>query len=184
MLKVVVGVAALLVAITIVYGTLQAEETFNESTSVTAVEAVQEELTPAPAREFELTGSDILYQVRGGDDACRFLHTGNRIGTVVDTELKVWFVAGVWETDLAATNEMHLYGPNGPHQFEIVGPNGSTLMSMDVGYGATEYATVTFPEVGVYYLYERLQPAGVVGEIFARPVGQPGSATQTEWCPS
>ena len=98
--------------------------------------------------------------------------------------MKLWFVAGVWEADLAETGEMDLYGPNGPHRFEIVGPSAQKVMSLRVARGAQEYATVTFPEVGLYYLYDRLTPLGAVGEIFARPVGQPGGGHQSSWCKS
>lgn len=139
---------------------------------------------PAPPREYELTGSDILYRVSGSDDPCRFLYTGNRTGTHAGTELKVWFVAGVWEADLDYSDELHLYGPNGPHLFEIEGPDELTVLSLYVDRGATEYATVTFPVPGLYYLSDRERPElGVVGEITVSPAEQPGAVAKTGWCP-
>jgi hypothetical protein len=208
MLRFGIAVAAILVVTGIALGTLQAEDeltaekdkdTLTPTPTVVALSqpsAAEAEaapyappelpayLPPAPPREYELTGSDILYRVRGGDDSCRFLYTGNRIGTHAASEIGLWFVAGVWEADLEQYDELHLYGPNGPHLFEIEGPGGSTLLSLHVDYGATEYATVTFPVPGMYYLFDRERlELGVVGEITVSPAGQPGGVAKTGWCP-
>ncbi len=187
MVKLAVSVAFVLVSIAIVYGTLQAEDEYNGSDTEVAT-STPVIVTPTPAPVATSTASpalsDILFTIRGGDDPCRFLYNYNRLSIIAEEEMIFRFTAGVWEPNLEMTNEMHLYGPNGPYRFEIVGPQGETVMSLDVDHGAQASATVTFPEVGMYHLYERLQPAGVVGEIFVRPVGQPGSVTQTEWCTS
>ncbi len=208
-LKFGIAVAAVLVVVGIIYGTLQAEEEFNDeaeivlATSTPTVVAVLEPeaaeaaaqpyvpppipsgYPPKPPREYELTGSDILYQVRGGDDSCRFLYTSNRIGTHAGSEIGLWFVAGVWEADLEQYDEMHLYGPNGPHRFYFEDSTGQATSFIDVPRGATVYQAITFPTPGLYYLYDRLAPElGAVGEISAAPEGQPGGASQTDWCPS
>lgn len=182
-LGLVTAVGALLVVAVIGLGILQAEDVRNRDLAVPTptAEPVQE-LEQAPARGYELAGSDILFRIRGGGDPCRFLYTNNRVTTVMDTELDLWFVAGVWDTDLEEDDEMHLYGPNGPHQLEIVGPSGHRTMSLDVAYGAQDYVTVAFPEEGLYRL--RHPALGVVGLIYARPADQPGTGVGGDWCPS
>lgn len=140
---------------------------------------------PKPPREYELTGSDILYQVRGGDDSCRFLYTSNRTSAFSGVETGLWFVAGTWEMDLAANDEMDLYGPNGPHRFYFTDSTGQATSFIEVAYGATVYHSITFPDSGMYYLYNRLAPdLGAVGEISVRAPGDPPGAVSTEWCPS
>ncbi len=211
MLRFGVAIAAVLVLVVIVYGAVQAEEEFNDDTSIAvatstpAVVAVPEpdpqaaeeaaspyippplpaDLPPKPPVGYALTGSDILYQVRGGDDPCRFLYTSNRVGTFAGTETGLWFVAGVWEADLEQYDEMHLYGPNGPHRFYFKDSAGQATSFIEVPHGATVYYSITFPVPGLYYLYDRLAPElGAVGEITAAPAGQTAGVSQTGWCPS
>lgn len=207
-----IAIAAILVLASIAIGALQADEELREdkdsptpTPTVVAISQPDPDLTaeeaqrlaapyvppelpadypPAPPREYELTGSDILYRVRGGDDPCRFLYTNNRVGTHVG-EIGIWFVAGVWKADLAYGDEMHLYGANGPHLFYFKDSTGQAFAMTEVPRGATVYVSVTFPVGGVYYLFDRKRrELGAVGEIMVSPVGPARVGPRIEWCPS
>jgi hypothetical protein len=145
-----------------------------------------EGILAANTKRLILIGSGIRFQVRGGDNPCRYLYASNRVGTFAGGELALTFVAGIYDEEgLAATGEMHLYGDTGPHLFEIEDAGGSVILAVAVPRGATVRAAVVFPEPGLYKLYDRLYGQPVhVSEITARPVGQPGSIAVTEWCPA
>lgn len=187
MLRFGVAVATVLVLVVIAYGAVQAEEEFNGDTDIVLATSTPAVVAiPQPEPELEpvvYEGSDIRFQVRGGDDACRYLYMNNRVGTFSGGEIVLAFVAGTWDTDLGQTGEMDLYGPNGPHRFYFKDSTGQATAMVDVPRGATVYHTITF-DPGVYYLYNRRAPKlGAIAEIVARPTGQPGSAVQTGWCP-
>lgn len=183
-----IAVAAILVMASIAIGALQADEELRgdkdsptPTPTVVAISQPDPEATPEPV---VYVGSDIMFQVRGGDDPCRFLYMNNRVGTFSGGEIVLKFVAGTWDDDLAESGEMDLYGPNGPHRFYFKDSTGQATAMIDVPHGATVYHTITFPEPGVYYLYNRLAAQlGAIAEVVARPVGQPGSAVKTDWCP-
>ncbi len=179
-------VAAFLVIAVIIYGSIQAQEEFSDgvvnavATSI-PLAILQPTATPV-ADPVVLTGSAFVIQVRGGDNPCRYLYQGNGVGTFAGGQIVLEFVAGTHEANLAATNEMALYGDTGPHLFAIVDAGGATILEVPVDRGATVYADVLFPHVGLYSLYDRQRPdLGQVGEIFAREVGEPGYFPLTGW---
>lgn len=190
MLKLGIAVAAVLVTVAIVYGSIQAEEEFNDDdegavATSTPVAILQPTATP-PATTTSptvLAGSGFTIQVRGGDNPCRYLYMSNRVGTLAGGQIILTFIAGTHDAGLAATDEMHLYGDTGPHLFEIEDSQGDVILKAPVGRGATVQRVVVFPEAGLYKLYDRLfdQPVHV-SEITARPIGQPGSIAVTDWC--
>ncbi len=199
MLKLGIAIAAVLVAVVIVYGALQADDEFNggEATPTATPLATTTILrwlggtttldswpTPTPPAIVPLPGSGVLFQVRGGDNPCRYLYTSNRVGTFAWGEIVLEFAAGTHDMGLAATGEMDLYGDTGPHLFEIEDTDGTVILTVPVDRGATVHQTVVFPGAGLYKLYDRLFDEPVhVSEITARPIGQPGSIAVTDWCP-
>lgn len=187
--RVAIVVATILTGAVMAYGVLQAEQDLSGAANTAVLHVAASTPTvvailqpsPAPAR---LTGSDILIQVRGGDDPCRYLYTANRVGTFTGGQIVLVFVAGTHDAALAATDEMHLYGDTGPHLFEIEDADGGVILTVPVGRGDTVRATVVFPATGPYKLYDRhLDQPGHVSEIFARPVGEAGFVPVTDWCP-
>ncbi len=186
MIKLAIAVAAVLVITVIVYGATQADEEFNDDdggsvATSTPVAILQPTATPV-ADPVVLPGSAFVIQVRGGDDPCRYLYQGSGVGTFAGGEIVLEFVAGTHENNLKATGEMDLYGDTGPHLFAITNPDGVTILEASVGRGATVYADVVFPQVGLYSLYDRERSdLGQVGEIFAREIGTPGYFPVTEW---
>ncbi len=206
MAKLVISVGVVLVALVVVFGTLQAEDEFevdDPTDTVATSTAVVIAPVPTPTATSTIIFVDsatptptaisgFTIQVKGGDNPCRYLYMGSRVGTIANASMSIEFIAGTHEQSqirkdrrveaLEATNEGHLYGPTGPHLFEVEDASGAVILHAPVGRGTTTRATVIFAEVGLYKLFDRLRPdLGQVGEYFARPIGQPGGGNMWPW---